>query len=212
MFRTAGKQTQFKANSKPIKPNTNPIQTQSCPPPADSKGAPMRSQRLILSTPDLASSIICLQMLRQTWGRENLIGTGSASSKSVHILLEKSSPKIFILLRSEQPNPTCLAVLIIGRFSGFMFTSSQQIVSQAIGSVPPISQPRGLALPLIGPGPSIATTPSMMVKAGFKNLYMSMSSWQKSSAFLPFAKCQRAFRLPLTQPNIFLTANVATNC
>ena len=62
---------------------TNPIQTQSCPPRRLAG-----SQRLILFMADLASSNICLQMLRQTWGRENLIGTGSASLKSVHIFWE----------------------------------------------------------------------------------------------------------------------------
>jgi len=35
-------------------------------------------------------------MLRQTCGRENLIGIGSASLKSVHTLSGKSSPMILI--------------------------------------------------------------------------------------------------------------------
>ncbi len=151
-------------------------------------------------------------MLLQTWRSENLSGTSLGSWKSVHILCGKSSPTISILAGSEQPNPICLAVLMIGTFSGSIPISLAQIVSQAIGSVPPMSQPKGLALPRIGPGPSIATTASMIVKAGFRNLNISISNSQKSSAFLPFAKCHSAFRLPLTQPNIFLTANVAVNC
>jgi len=151
-------------------------------------------------------------MLLQTCKSEKRIGTILGSWKSVHILCGKSSPAISISVMSEQPKPICLAVLIIGMSSGSMPISLAQMVSQAIGSVPPMSQPRGLVLPRIGPEPSIATTASMIVKAGFKNLNMSISNSQKSSAFPPFAKCHRAFRLPLTQPNIFLTANVATNC
>jgi len=151
-------------------------------------------------------------MLLQTCRSEKRIGTILGSWKSVHIFWGKSSPAMSILAMSEQPKPICRAVLIIGTFSGLILTNLAQIVSQAIGSVPPMSQPRGLVLPRIGPRPSIATTASMIVKAGFKSLNMSISNSQKSSAFPPFAKCQRAFLLPLTQPNIFLTANVAVNC
>lgn len=77
-------------------------------------------------------------MLLQTWGRENLSGTGSASWKSVHTFSGKLSPMILILSGSEQPNCNFLAVLIIGSSSSLIFTSLQQIVSQAIGSVPPM--------------------------------------------------------------------------
>ncbi|MBA7637079.1 hypothetical protein ES703_44713 [subsurface metagenome] len=156
--------------------------------------------------------MICLQMLLQTCSNENLNGTGLPSSKSVHILSGKLPPAISISSGSQHPKPICLAVLIIGSSSGLILTNLQQTVSQAIGLIPPITQPSGLALPRIGPGPSIAMTASIMVKAGFRNSNISMRNSQKSPALPPFLKCQMAFRLPATQPNIFLTANVATNC
>ena len=87
---------------------------------------------------DLARSRICLQILLQTCSKENLKGISSGSSKSVQTVCGRLSPITFILSGSEQPNPICLAVFIIGSSSGLIFTSPQQIVSQAIGSVPPI--------------------------------------------------------------------------
>ena len=96
----------------------------------------------------------------------NLIGVGFAVIKSVQMLSEQSSPKILIFSGSEQPKPICSAVVIIGMSCGSKFMSLQQMVSAAIGSVEPMSQPRSLALPLIGPWLSIATTPSIMVRAG----------------------------------------------
>ena len=119
-------------------------------------------------------------MLLQTCRREKRIGTILGSWKSVHIFWGKSSPAILILSGSEQPKPICLAVLIMGTVFGSIPISLAHIVSQAIGSVPPMSQPRGLVLPRIGPEPSIAMTASMIVKAGFKSLNMSISNSQKS--------------------------------
>ena len=71
---------------------------------------------------DLASSSICLPMLLQTCGNENLKGISFGSSKSVHTASGKSSPRIFILSGSEQPTCIFLAALIIGSFSGSIFT------------------------------------------------------------------------------------------
>ena len=96
---------------------------------------------------DLARNNICLQMLLKTRGNEKLIGTGSAGSKSMQTLSEKSSPKIFISFISEHPSFNLLAVATIGSFSTLIFTNSAQTVSQAIGSVPPISQPSGESNP-----------------------------------------------------------------
>ena len=85
----------------------------------------------------LVRSNICLQMLLQTCRSEKRIGTILGSGKSVHIFWGKSSPAISILAMSEQPKPICLAVLIIGTFSGSIPISLAQIVSHAIGLVPP---------------------------------------------------------------------------
>lgn len=51
-----------------------------------------------------------------------------------------------------------------------MFISLAQMVSQLMGSEPAISQPSGFGFPRIGPGPSMATIPSIMVRAGFRSL------------------------------------------
>ena len=117
---------------------------------------------------DLTINNACLQMLLQTCGSVNLIGIISGNWKSVQTSFGKSSPDILILAGFEQPNPIFWTVFIIGKSCGSNPTSLAQIVSQAIGSVPPISHPRGLALPFIGPGPSIAITASIIVKAGFR--------------------------------------------
>ena len=98
------------------------------------------------------------------------MGIWSGMTKSLQIYGAASSPSLVIWSEVQTVIDFLLAVRIMGRFCGFILISSQQRISQAMGSVPAMSQPSGLGLPLIGPGPSIAITASISVRAGFKCL------------------------------------------